>query len=405
MYIFECDRKAHSRRLFSIAVCVALVAGASIACSSGSSTASPASLDPGFSSTGSYSPERPVDPVLAAKLDAVLAGAVEDAGIPGAIVGLWSPEGSYVRATGVSDTSTSEPMKTNIYHRIGSVTKTFTVTALLQLADESKIGLDDPISRYISGVKEGDNITLRHLAGMQSGLVDYTENEQFVTDFLVDPQAPLTPQQLLSYIDGMPLKFRPGAEVSYSNTNTVLLGLVVEKVSGKPLREVIKSKVTDPLGMSHTVLPVANEFPSPHAQGYTDQTSAGTVVTATDWNPSWGWAAGAMTSNLADMKIWVPALAKGSLLKPETQRERLRTVSLEPGSDGSGYGLGIFNINGWIGHNGSLPGYKTVAVYLPEKEMTLVVMVNSDVSGENTNLVGSLLTPITQLVSPGNIYE
>ncbi len=106
-----------------------------------------------------------------------------------------------------------------------------------------------------------------------------------------------------------------------------------------------------------------------------------------------------MTSNLADMRIWVPAVAKGTLLKPETQRERLRTVSLEAGEDGSGYGLGIFNINGWIGHNGSLPGYKTVAVYLPEKDMTLVVMVNSDVSGENTNLVGSLLTPITQLIS------
>lgn len=112
-----------------------------------------------------------------------------------------------------------------------------------------------------------------------------------------------------------------------------------------------------------------------------------------------------MTSNLADMRIWVPAVAKGTLLKPETQRERLRTVSLEAGEDGSGYGLGIFNINGWIGHNGSLPGYKTVAVYLPEKDMTLVVMVNSDVSGENTNLVGSLLTPITQLISPGNVYE
>ncbi len=144
--------------------------------------------------------------------------------------------------------------------------------------------LDDPISRYIGGVAEGDNITLRHLAGMQSGLVDYTENEQFVTDFLVDPRAPLSPEQLLSYIDGMPLKFRPGTEVSYSNTNTVLLGLVVEKVTGKPLREVIKSKVTDPLGMSHTVLPISNEFPSPHAQGYTDQTTDGSVVTATDWN-------------------------------------------------------------------------------------------------------------------------
>lgn len=405
MYNTQRDRKARRSRFFSLAVCAALVAGASIACSSGSSTASPGSIDTGSSSAGSSSPDRPLEPALTAKLDALLAGAVDGAGIPGAIVGLWSSEGSYVRATGVADTSTSEPMKSDIYHRIGSVTKTFTVTALLQLVDESKVGLDDPISRYIGGVAEGDNITLRHLAGMQSGLVDYTENEQFVTDFLVDPRAPLSPEQLLSYIDGMPLKFRPGTEVSYSNTNTVLLGLVVEKVTGKPLREVIKSKVTDPLGMSHTVLPVSNEFPSPHAQGYTDQTTDGSVVTATDWNPSWGWAAGAMTSNLADMRIWVPAVAKGTLLKPETQRERLRTVSLEPGEDGSGYGLGIFNINGWIGHNGSLPGYKTVAVYLPEKDMTLVVMVNSDVSGENTNLVGSLLTPITQLISPGNVYE
>ena len=120
-----------------------------------------------------------VDAGIAQRLDGAINQAMTAANVPGAIVGVWSPEGSYIRSFGVADTATDTPMKTDFYSRIGSVTKTFTVTGVLQLADQGKLGLDDPIAEFIDGVPQGDKITLRQLARMQSGLFNYTDVNEF----------------------------------------------------------------------------------------------------------------------------------------------------------------------------------------------------------------------------------
>lgn len=375
-----------------VGLCSAIIAGAVISCSTDKSTDNPTSTT-----------DKVMDSAITGQLDSIIDAAVNSTGIPGAMVGIWGPNGNYVKVAGVADTATKAPMETDFYHRIGSVTKTFTVTALLQLVDEGKIGLDDPISQYVDGVMEGDAISLRHLAGMRSGLVDYTTSEQFVMEYLSDPRRAFTPEELVGYVKDLPLQLRPGTTVDYSNTNTILLGMVIEKVSGSRLSDVIDTKIATPLGMEHTSFPMTNAFPTPHAQGYTNQTLDESVTAATDWNPSWGGAAGAMISSLDDMRIWVPALAKGDLLTDDTQKQRLQTVSLSEGDDSSGYGLGLFNSGGWIGHNGSLPGYKTVSVYLPEKDTTLVVFINTDIDGE-TDLTSALMVPITKLISPDNVY-
>lgn len=375
-----------------VGLCSAMVAGAVISCSTDKSADNPTSTS-----------DKVMDSAITGQLDSIIDAAVNSTGIPGAMVGIWGPDGNYVKVAGVADTATKAPMETDFYHRIGSVTKTFTVTALLQLVDEGKIGLDDPISQYVDGVMEGDAISLRHLAGMRSGLVDYTTSEQFVMEYLSDPRRAFTPEELVGYVKDLPLQLRPGTTVNYSNTNTVLLGMVIEKVSGSRLSDVIDTKIATPLGMEHTSFPMTNAFPTPHAQGYTNQTLDESVTAATDWNPSWGGAAGAMISSLDDMRIWVPALAKGDLLTDDTQKQRLQTVNLSEGDDSSGYGLGLFNSGGWIGHNGSLPGYKTVSVYLPEKDTTLVVFINTDIDGE-TDLTSALMVPITKLISPDNVY-
>lgn len=375
-----------------VGLCSAVVAGAVISCSTDKSADNPTSTT-----------DKVMDSAITGQLDSIIDAAVNSTGIPGAMVGIWGPDGNYVKVAGVADTATKAPMETDFYHRIGSVTKTFTVTALLQLVDEGKIGLDDPISQYVDGVMEGDAISLRHLAGMRSGLVDYTTSEQFVMEYLSDPRRAFTPEELVGYVKDLPLQLRPGTTVDYSNTNTILLGMVIEKVSGSKLSDVIDTKITTPLGMEHTSFPTTNAFPTPHAQGYTNQTLDESVTAATDWNPSWGGAAGAMISSLDDMRIWVPALAKGDLLTDDTQKQRLQTVNLSEGDDSSGYGLGLFNSGGWIGHNGSLPGYKTVSVYLPEKDTTLVVFINTDIDGE-TDLTSALMVPITKLISPDNVY-
>ncbi|MCD2104216.1 serine hydrolase [Rhodococcus erythropolis] len=384
--------KTGARRIMLVGLCSAMVAGAVISCSTDKSADNPTATS-----------DKVMDSAITDQLDSIIDAAVNSTGIPGAMVGIWGPDGNYVKVAGVSDTATKAPMETDFYHRIGSVTKTFTVTALLQLVDEGKIGLDDPISKYVDGVMEGDAISLRQLAGMRSGLVDYTTSEQFVMEYLSDPRRAFTPEELVGYVKDLPLQLRPGTTVDYSNTNTILLGMVIEKVSGSKLSEVIDTKITTPLGMEHTSFPTTNAFPTPHAQGYTNQTLDESVTAATDWNPSWGGAAGAMISSLDDMRIWAPALAKGDLLTDDTQKQRLQTVSLSEGDDSSGYGLGLFNSGGWIGHNGSLPGYKTVSVYLPEKDTTLVVFINTDIDGE-TDLTSALMVPITELISPDNVY-
>ena len=152
-----------------------------------------------------------------------------DASIPGAIVGIWSPTGEYVRAFGVADMSTRTEMSTGFYTRIGSLTKTFTVTALLQLVDQGKVELGDPISSYVASVPSGDQITLRDLAQMRSGLVTFDDVPEFSDPYIADPNLSYTPAKLLGYALDKPLQFPPGTQYQYSNTNTVLLGLVVEK--------------------------------------------------------------------------------------------------------------------------------------------------------------------------------
>ncbi|MFF1868403.1 serine hydrolase domain-containing protein [Kitasatospora herbaricolor] len=343
-------------------------------------------------------------PELTARLDKAVEDVRRQAGIPGVIAGLWMPgRGSYVRATGVADTVTGEPMTTDLFMRIGSETKTFTVTALLRLVDDHRIGLDDPISDYVDGVPGGEGITLRQLAEMRSGLFPYSSDPDFVQALEGDPSRTFTPQELLAYGFRHGNTSAPGEVFQYSNSNLVLLGLVVEKVSGLRLADFVRRQVLRPARLRHTLFPAGAEFPAPHARGYSDETPSGEITDATDWNPSWAWAAGAMISDLPDLRRWAEIVATGTLLRPETQAERLKT--LPTGFPGTSYGLGIFETGGWIGHNGSLPGYESVTVHLPAQKATLVLLINTDVRSQGQEPSTLLARAITGIVTPGNVYD
>jgi D-alanyl-D-alanine carboxypeptidase len=344
-------------------------------------------------------------PAVARQLDDAVREVLAEAKVPGVMVALSAPgKGEYVRAFGVADKATGAPMATDMNMRIGSETKTFTVTAVLQLVDQGKIGLDDPIGKYLGGVPNGDRITLRQLAEMRSGLASYSENPAFFKALTTDPRRPFTPQELLDYAfkGQKPVLSEPGEKFFYCNTNLILLGLLVEKITGEDLADYINDKVVKPAGLHHTLFPEGNEFPEPHAHGYTNQTATGKVEDATDWNPSWGWAAGAMSSDLADLRSWAKTLATGTLLTPQTQAERLKVIDALPGA---GYGLGIFNIQGWIGHNGSLPGYEALSVYLPESQATLVVLLNTDIIAEGEEPSTLFGRAITEIVTPEHVFD
>ncbi|KOV65119.1 beta-lactamase [Streptomyces sp. AS58] len=362
---------------------------------------SPTTSDDGF---------RALTPEVKRQVDEAVLRVMREADVPGVTVGLWTPDkGTHVRSFGVADKATGQEMSPDLSLRIGSETKTFTVTALLKLVDEGRLGLDDTIGEYVDGVPNGDETTLRQLAGMRSGLFNYTEDQDFFKALTSDPERSFTPRQLLDYAFKHPVLFQPGEKFSYSNTNLILLGLVVEQVARQPLQEYIGRTVLEPAGMERTLLPTNAAFPSPHAQGYTDQTADGKIADTAGWNPSWAWAAGAMISTLEDLRVWAPTVATGVLpdgeilISPATQQQRLDTrASSIPGA---GYGLGIFDVGGWLGHNGSLPGYESLTVYLPSARATMVVLLNTDVDHDGSEPSTLFGDAITKIVSPEHVFD
>ncbi|MGW6704333.1 serine hydrolase domain-containing protein [Streptomyces sp. NPDC054956] len=390
------------RRACAAAAAVGVLIAPAVAGSAYGATA-PALAAPAAPSPDTDAEFPQLTPAVAARLDAAVRQVMREAKVPGVAVGLWAPgKGSYVKAFGVADKATGAPMTADLHVRIGSETKTFTVTALLQLVDEGKIGLDDPIGKYVEGVPNGDRITLRELAGMRSGLFNFSEDADFIKKLQADPEQSFTPQQVLDYSFKNPVQFQPGASWEYSNTNLVLLGLVIEKITGRPLHEVIQKDVIAPAGLHNTVFPTTAEIPKPYAQGYTDQTASGRTENSTLWNPSWAWAAGAMISDMQDLRSWAHTLATGTLLKPATQAERLKTTPMNV--PGDGYGLGIFNIQGWIGHNGSIPGYEVLPVYLPQAKATMVIVLNTDSTYEGQEPSTLFGEAVTRIVTPDHVY-
>lgn len=331
---------------------------------------------------------------------------------PGAVMAIRTPEGSWVATIGHQDWDGTIPMAADVNQRIGSVTKTFTVTALMQLAEQGALSLDDPIEQYVPGMPNGD-ATLYDLAAMRSGIPSYTFDESFEHTLFADPDYVWTPQSLVDLVKGVEPMYPPGAKTFYSNTNTVLLGMVIEQVTGKPIDQVMQGQIIEPLGLAATVFPTDASFPEPHATGYTTQgTDDLKPVDATGWNPSWGWAAGAMISDLDDLLVWGEALVTGEgLLSPEWQQRRLDSFDFDvpvylgpdkadaPQSPARAYGLGLGLALGWYGHAGELPGYNTVVQHHPETDTTLVVMVDSDIkSGECPE--GSPTTPGGRTTGP-----
>ncbi|MBC7933143.1 MAG: beta-lactamase family protein, partial [Rubrivivax sp.] len=340
-------------------------------------------------------------------LDRALTETMNEYNVPGAVVGVWVPgEGEWVTARGVSDLATGEPMRLDNHFRIGSNTKPFTVTALLELADgpRPKLKLDDPVSKYLSFVPNGNNITLRMLADMTSGLANYTEDDDFVKTLLSNPQRVWRPRELVNVGLALKVHFLPGEGLYYSNTNTVLLGMIIERVTGQSINEVFTRRIFNPLGLSNTIWPIDSAMPRPYSHGYTKQTLDGQQADATHWNPSWGYTAGQLISDLGDMKIWAKALGTGTLLSPEMQAERLASLKLPPLTTRS-YGLGITQENGWLGHTGSLPGYTTSVYYLPSKRATIVVLTNSDISSDDVRPSAAIFKALAAIVAPENVPD
>lgn len=323
---------------------------------------------------------------------------------PGAMVLVRAPEGSFLHAYGTSSLSTSKSVTAEDHMRIGSNTKTMTGTVILLLAQEGKLDLDDPVSKYRPDVPGGDKITITHLLNMRSGLFNYSETFQLNDTLDEHPTKAWRQDELLAMAFSRQPYFLPGQGYHYSNTNTVLLGLIAEKIEKRPLAAIFKARLFDPLGMTNTSLPdiTSNAIPAPHPRGYMYGSNvetmtklsperqaaarAGSFLPAdvTDENPSWGWSAGSAISTIADMATWVEAMGTGKILNAAFQKKRMESfIPIHPDQPAhGGYGLGIAKMGMAIGHTGELPGFNSFMGYVPETQTTLVVWTNLNAAPE-----------------------
>lgn len=321
--------------------------------------------------------------------------------VPGAIVGVWIPErGSWVVCEGVSDLRTGRAIQPTDKVRIASVTKTFVVTVLLQLVDQKLVALDDTLDKYVPWLPNGRTITVRQICNHTSGLPNYGDFDEFEKATAADPLRKWTPDELVRIATSHPPEFPPGQAYHYSNTNTVLVGMIIEKITGVPVAETVRRRIIGPLRLIGTVYPEGPETPAGLIDGYVRDGATGTLKKLGPLDPSMGGASLPMISCLSDLKVWAKALVTGRLLTPETQTERLEFIDTRPGDSLVGQGLGVFRKGDFIGHEGIALGFQTAMYYLPSTDAVIIIILNRSPSGRFT--ADEMLKGIINIFYPGS---
>ena len=396
------------RRVASALVGAALLsAGLATGAAATPQTGSPATESPGAGAAVAQAPAG-LKPINQRALQALVRKTARELHVPGAVVRLRTPQGEFTATYGTTRLGSRIRPQPYTHFRIASITKTMTSAVILQLAQEGKLRLGDPVSKYVAGVPNGDNITLALLLKMRSGLFDYTSAPEMAPFFDNEPTKVWTPQELLAISFARPPNFPPGTDYEYSNTNYALLGLIIEKVDGRPLATAMQKRLFGPLGLKNTVLPpsTSNRIPKPFARGYLYGSAsavttgipdppytpefqaaveAGTVQPKdyTGVNHSFAAAAGGAISTADDLDTWIRALVRGRVLNARYQR--IWRNSLQPtGAGGLEYGYGVDRLrwgpNALYLHGGETVGYNSEASYDPANKLTLVVWTNLTIS-------------------------
>jgi D-alanyl-D-alanine carboxypeptidase len=318
-----------------------------------------------------------------AQIDAFVTQKMAEHQIPGVIVAVYEANKiPYIMVKGTSEVATNRPLKTTDRFRIGSITKTFTATVILQLAEERKLNLDESILKYFPDLPNASKITVRHLLNMTSGLSNYTDDAELGMTLLSNPAKNFTQEEIYSVIRSRSSKTaldEPGTKAAYNNSNYFLLGMIIEKVTGKSAGDEIKRRICDRLGMSDTYMSESEYIDGAHSLGYMQD---GTLTVEFKSNPSWCWTAGAMVSTLADIKKYIKSMATCELCpKYASERHAWRELRSYANPYGAGtvkmsYGLGIANFGGMLGHNGAILGYSTLAVYYQPRDITVIILTN-----------------------------
>jgi len=308
------------------------------------------------------------------ELQAILDSTVTRLRVPGAVVSVTSPSGqTWTGASGVRDLFTQAPMQTTDLLRIGSLTKTFVGVLTLQLADEGKLSLDDKLQKWFPGIlPAADSVTIRMLLDHTSGIPNYLKADAFQQALIANLSQGYTPDSLVRIAAGMPRT--PIGTWSYSNTNYVLLGMIIEKATGSTFQAQLQSRILNRLGMTNTSFATDATLPATTTSGYCDWGST-TNYQVQNLNASIAWTAGAMVSTIHDVTRWATALASGELISPAMFQQQLTTVPTYSWAPNTRYGLGIVVSDGWVGHKGDIFGFNAV-MYSKKDVGTIVVITN-----------------------------
>jgi D-alanyl-D-alanine carboxypeptidase len=265
------------------------------------------------------------------------------------------------------------------------------------------LSLDDPISKFNIGVKvpNGQNITIRELCEMRSGLFEAYNTPQFNT-MKITPQTRVTPQQIVGWAIKQKPLFAPGAKWYYSNTNYIILGMIIQAVTHDTVENQIRKRLLEPMTLNGTTFPRDPYMPMPYAHGYELNAKNTWYDVSVDIPPSVTWAAGAMISTVPDMQRWVKSYVTGTMNSKAMQRQRLRCINTGLGK-GLDFGLGIGCSNGWYGYTGGLPGYNTGAYYFPARDITLIAFVNAQREKPFPGVANSIVRDITRIITPNNV--
>jgi D-alanyl-D-alanine carboxypeptidase len=302
------------------------------------------------------------------RLDKAIAEEVQENNLLGVVVGVWVPgEGEYVLVMGKANLKTGEQRDLDDPFRIGSITKTFTATAILQLVEEGKLSKSDKLSKWYPNFPNAEMITIEHLLRMQSGIHD-PDYEDVIRRY-TSPDEVIETSARRGYVFGT-----PGERIKYTNVNYVLLGGIISKVTGNDTGDQISKSILKPLGMKNTLYPTNNDLPG-DLRGYGLNLSTGGLKDTTNLNPTATGGAASMISEISDLKTWAKVVCTGRLLEPQTQRARLETEPIE-GLGFLEYGEGIAKAGKFCGHPGNIDGFSTQMWYLPKKDATIVVNVN-----------------------------
>jgi D-alanyl-D-alanine carboxypeptidase len=328
-------------------------------------------------SASAFTPEQTSDLQQLLQLDQ------QQTGSPGEILGVWQRgHGGFVGTVGVSSLATGAPISPRDHFRIGSVTKTFTATLILRLAEQRKLRLSDHIDRFVKGIPGGHRVTIKRLLDQTSGFPDLSN--RYNGKILNRPHTQWSARRLVvKSLRTQPRICAPGDCWHYSNVNYLTLGLIAAKAGGEPVSVQMRHQIFDRLGLAQTRLADTRPVPAPVGHGY-QFTAANVPRDTSRWNFSWAWTAGGITSTLRDLRRYCPALATGrKLLTKRMQRKRLNFVDIsqETTLPGTGYGLGIFALptqaGVFLGHNGAVPGYDTLCLYSPQSQTTMVAFATT----------------------------